>query len=104
MTILDHLLDELRVARGPIRSTDLARRIGVSESALTGMIDVLADKGILDSPPGPGNGETVACSGIACGSTCVGLDECPFVVDVPATYSLVVDRTLPTPSRKHASE
>ncbi len=85
MTILDHLLDELRAARGPIRSSDLARRIGVSDSALTGMIGVLADKGILDSPSDPGPGETVACSGVACGTTCVGLDECPFIVDVPAT-------------------
>lgn len=97
MTILDELVDELRAARGPIRSTDLARRIGVSESALSGMIGVLADKGILSAPADPTAGEVVACSGVACGSKCVGLEACPFIVDVPATYSLVVERSVPLP-------
>jgi hypothetical protein len=90
MTVLDALIDELRAARGPIRSTDLASRIGVSESALGGMITVLTGKGVLASPTDTATGETVACSGAACGKTCVGLEACPFIVDIPTTYSLVI--------------
>ncbi len=90
MTILDTLVDELRAARGPIRSTELARRIGVSEPALEGMINVLTDKGILAASTDTTAGEQVACSGIACATTCVGLDACPFIADVPATHSLVI--------------
>lgn len=91
MTILDQLIDELRDAGGPIRSSDLAHRIGVSESALDGMIGVLAAKGVLTSPSDPMQGEAIACSGVACGSNCVGLEACPFVARVPDTYTLVVE-------------
>ena len=89
MTVLDRLVDELRTVRGPIRTSDLAHRIGVSEPALDGMIDVLAAKGVLSSPVDPMLGEAIACSGVACGTTCVGLDECPFIANVPETYTLV---------------
>ena len=116
MTVLERVLAELAEAKGPIRSTDLARRVGASESALEGMIEVLVAKGRLSSsepgPPGPGAAgpgalgaeavgaeavaakapaaETVACSGKACGATCVGLEECPFIADTPVAYSLVL--------------
>ena len=87
MTILDHLLDELRAAKGPISTTDLARRLEVSESTLDGMISVLVATGQLkgDEP----SGDTYACSGVACGTKCVGLDECAFIVSVPTTVHLV---------------
>ena len=89
--VLDTLVEELRAARGPIRSADLADRVGVSESALTGMIDVLVAKGRLSAAGNPGAGESVACSGSACGTSCVGLDQCAFIVNVPTSYSLIVD-------------
>ncbi len=104
MTILDRLVDELRAARGPIRSTDLAGRIGVSPSALDGMIDVLTAKGVLAAPTNAGEGEAVACSGVACGSTCVGLDDCPFIVAVPESYTLVVEQSVPFPTRGESDE
>ena len=91
MTVLDQLVAELRTERGPIRSTDLARRIGVSEQALDGMIGVLTAKGVLSALSGSTEGEAVACSGAACGTTCVGLDNCPFIANVPDTYTLAVD-------------
>lgn len=91
MTVLDDLIIELRAARGPIRSTELASRIGVSEPALDGMISVLTTKGVLTVPVDHARGESVACSGVACGTTCVGLDECPFIANLPTTYSLVIE-------------
>ena len=99
-TVLDQLVDELRTERGPIRSSELARRIGVSESALDGMIGVLTAKGMLSASSGVTDGEAIACSGVACGATCVGLDACPFIANVPNSYTLVVGSApLPEPSR-----
>jgi len=97
MTILDRLVEALREARGPIRSSELAGRLDVSESALDGMISVVTAKGVLTVPEHSGAGEAIACSGTACGTTCVGLDECPFIVSVPDTYTLVVEQRLPMP-------
>ena len=90
MTILDHVLGELRDAKGPIRSSDLAARVGVTESALSGMVSVLMAKGrLVGSQPEPIE-EVVACSGLPCGKSCVGLDECPFIVEVPESIALVI--------------
>ncbi|MGI9642055.1 MAG: FeoC-like transcriptional regulator [Acidimicrobiia bacterium] len=89
MTILDHLLAELRAAKGPISTSDLARRLEVSESALDGMMSVLVATGQLrgDEP----QGDTYACSGVACGTKCVGLEDCAFIVSVPSTVALVLE-------------
>ena len=103
MMVLDQLVDELRSAGGPIRSSDLAHRIGVSEPALNGMIDVLAAKGVLSAPSDSPGGEAIACSGVACGTTCVGLDACPFIASVPDTYTLVVG-SAPLPGLGRAVE
>mgnify|MGYP000718272155 CR=1 FL=1 len=96
-SVLDLLLTELRTVRGPIRSADLAERVGVSESALSGMIDVLVSKGRLSPAGAFGDGGAVACSGGACGSSCVGLDQCAFIANVPLTYTLIVDSAVGFP-------
>jgi hypothetical protein len=98
--LLESLVDELRTARGPIRSADLADRVGVSESALAGMIDVLVAKGRLSAAESAGAGESVACSGGACGSSCVGLEQCAFIANVPQSYTLAVGSVaLPVPKQ-----
>lgn len=97
MTVLDQLIDELRAARGPIRTNDLARRIGVSEPALDGMIGVLTAKGVLSVPSDSMPAEAIACSGVACGATCVGLEACPFIANVPETYTLVIESAAAIP-------
>jgi hypothetical protein len=97
-SVLDTLLTELRTVRGPIRSADLAARVGVSESALSGMIGVLAAKGRLSPAGVPDGGESVACSGGACGFSCVGLDQCAFIANVPSTYTLIVDSSVDLPA------
>jgi hypothetical protein len=90
MTILDQVLGELRDAKGPIRSWDLAARVGVTESALRGMVSVLVAKGRLaGNEPEPFD-DVVACSGLACGKSCVGLSACPFIAEVPEAIALVI--------------
>jgi hypothetical protein len=90
MTVLDRVLDELRHVKGPIRSSDLAARVGVSESALSGMVSVLVAKGKLVGTEPESHQDVVACSGLACRGSCVGLDECPFIAEVPDTIALVI--------------
>jgi hypothetical protein len=91
MTILDRLLDELHTVNGPIRSSTLASRIGVSDSALAGMLGVLVAKGKLKGSEEVSGDDIVACSGTACGTSCVGLEKCPFIADVPEVFSLVLE-------------
>ncbi len=95
MTILDRLLDELQSAKGPIGSSELARRLDVAPSALDGMVSVLVANGRLRGDADPTQAETVACSGLACGTACVGLDECAFIVSVPQTHRLVIGSAKP---------
>jgi hypothetical protein len=90
MTILDQVLAELQGAKGPIRSSDLALRVGVSESALGGMVSVLVAKGKLAGSEPESFEDVVACSGLACGKSCVGLSACPFIAEVPDTIALVI--------------
>ena len=89
MTILDRLIHEVEAARGPITSKEIARRIGVSGSTLDGMVSVLVATGRLAGNAGPGT-EPIACSGVACGTSCVGIDDCAFIVAVPQSHQLVI--------------
>jgi hypothetical protein len=99
MTILDRLLDELHAVNGPVTASALASRIGVSDSALDGMLGVLVTLGKLEGNPEMSGEGLVACSGTACGTACVGLDTCPFIVDVPEVFSLVLESPKVEPPR-----
>lgn len=90
MTILDTVLVELRKAKGPIRSNELALKLGVSEPALEGMISVLVGKGKLAGSATSPIENVIACSGTACGTSCVGLEKCAFIANVPESYALVI--------------
>ena len=90
MTILDQLLAEIHRTRGPVRSKDLADRLGIAPSALDGMLAVLVANGTL-ATGSAASSDAIACSGAACGATCVGTDECAFVASVPRTHHLMID-------------
>ena len=90
MTILDRLLHEISVARGPISSTLLAQRLDVPTSALEGMLSVLTRQGRLVGDDSGAEAGVMACSGAACGTSCAGLDTCAFIASVPRSHRLVV--------------
>ena len=83
MTILDRLIDEIRSTGGPVHTGDLATRLGLQASALDGMLDLLARKGLLAAPDDDASSEGYAC-GQDCGHLCAGARSCPFVVEVAA--------------------
>lgn len=89
-TVLDRVVAEMQSANGPVRLGHLAARVGVAESALRGMIDLLVHKGILIEPSREIGPEGFECSSGACGTTCVGLSNCPFVAQTPTSYSVAV--------------
>jgi len=63
------------------------------------MVGVLTAKGVLSQPSDSMLGESFACPGVACGTTCVGLDECPFVVVLPMSYTPAEDAPVLLPWR-----
>jgi DNA-binding Lrp family transcriptional regulator len=86
MTVLDRVVAEMGSAQGPIPLSEIAKRVGVSRSALDGMLGVLVDKGRLTSAGSDPIPTGFACTGAACGTTCVGLEDCPFVAEVGVSW------------------
>ena len=86
--ILDRVLAEARSASAPVRLRDLATRLGIEESALGGILDLLAHKGDLVVSNDSVIQEGLTCWSNACGATCVGLSACPFVAETPTSYSV----------------
>lgn len=89
--MLERLLSTIRKANGPISFDDLSSLLQVERSALEPMVDLLVRKGLLaewsDAQP------DVACGGGACGTSCSGVQGCPFVVGgMPRTLQV---RTTP---------
>ena len=87
MTILQRLEAELATNAGPIRSNEMASRLGVPESTLESAMALLASMGRLNSTAAA---ESVACTSTPCGSTCAGPNDCAFIVQVPDSYELVI--------------
>ncbi len=85
--MLDRLLSSIREANGPISFDELSSRLRVERSALEPMLDLLVRKGLLAEWSDP---ETaVACGGGACGTSCSGMQGCPFVVSgMPRTLEI----------------
>jgi DNA-binding IclR family transcriptional regulator len=74
--MLTRLLSIINGADGPVRMDDLSRRLGVERSALTPMLDLLEQSGLLTEWR---QDETaVACGAGACGTSCHGVSGCPF--------------------------
>lgn len=85
-SVLDLVLAEARRADGPLLMRDLAARMGIQESALRGIVEVLVRKGVMS----PEAGEASAvCLETACRRRCTGLADCPFVAEVPASYTII---------------
>ena len=75
--MLATLLSSIQEANGPLRFDDLSRRLKVERSALEPMLDLLVRQRLLIEWA---NGE-VACGIEACGTSCSGIQDCPWVVD-----------------------
>ena len=85
--MLQRLLSEMEEAGGPISFDDLSCRLRVERSALVPMLDLLVRKGLL-SEWTDGNAE-MACGNGSCGTSCSGVQGCPFVTGgMPRTLEI----------------
>lgn len=71
-------------AKAPYTLNQLARQLDISPGMLDGMIDYWVRKGKLRPVH-----TTMACN--ACGSS----SHCPFIMQMPPTYELAADDSLP---------
>ena len=85
--MLDRLLASIREANGPISFDELSSRLQMERSALEPMLDLLVRKGLLADW---NNSEAeVACGAGACGTSCSGMQGCPFVAGgMPRTLEI----------------
>ncbi|MGC9359383.1 MAG: FeoC-like transcriptional regulator [Anaerolineae bacterium] len=93
--MLRQLLDEIRNADGPRTLADLSDALDVEPSAIEGMILYLAQKGRLRDDHAAQAKIMATCDPSRCGHACPGPDKCPYVMQMPPTYSLVLDKKEP---------
>lgn len=95
-TPLDRVVAEVRVADAPLRLRHLAGLVGVEESALSGMLDLLVRKGHLSASEIESSPTTAIRPGTACWKACPGPADCAFVAEVPACYGSARDHPAET--------
>ena len=86
--MLQQVLQEIESAEGAISLNDLAYKLGVDRGALAGMIEFWIRKGRLKVDAWELDAVCSACSGAACGGNYPGAQGCPFVMNMPRTFSL----------------
>lgn len=85
--MLHDVLRAFEQSHGPVDIGELARKLGIDQSALDGMIRYWIRKGRLKENQFLSTG----CSGSGCGSSCAsGPQGCPFVGKMPRSISLVL--------------
>ncbi|MCA9924651.1 MAG: winged helix-turn-helix transcriptional regulator [Anaerolineales bacterium] len=84
--MLNKILNALQQTSGPISLRELSRKLDIEANALSGMIEVLVQKGKLsvdDDPHSSHNGPNI-CS---CGNSGDVMD-CPYIAPMPTMYSI----------------
>jgi len=86
--VLRQVLEELEAAPGPVNINELSRKLGIDRSALEGMIQFWVRKGRLKSRSQAAAEMTELCTTGSCGCACSGPVECPYVIQMPQSYTL----------------
>jgi len=83
--MLNQVLREIKMAKGPITIHELSRKMGVEPNAMEGMIHFLVHKGLLqdDDTVKKCNMDSGACSASSCRTS-----DCVFIAKMPKTYSI----------------
>ena len=86
--MLKQVLQEIESSTSPIDLNSLSRKLGIERTALDGMIRFWVQKGRLKDEACHGGDSSMHCDTMGCRSSCSGMDECPFVLKMPRTYSI----------------
>ena len=89
--MLRQVLQEIELARGPVNINELSQKLGIERSALEGMIEFWVRKGRLRGGSQPTAALTEVCTTGSCSCACSGPVECPYVIKMPQTYTVVRD-------------
>lgn len=85
--MLERLLTSIKETSGPISFDELSKRLQVERSALEPMVDLLVRRGLLTEWTAAAT--DLACSSGACGTSCSGMQGCPFVAGgMPRTLEI----------------
>ena len=87
--MLQLILQEIELAGGTVNLADLSRKLDIEPGALEGMLEFWVRKGRLRSSH---QGNQFCSTNLACSGSCGGAQGCPFVIQMPHTFSLVMDR------------
>lgn len=83
--MLKQILLEIKSAKEPVSLPALSRKLGIDRSALEGMLMYWVQKGRLSEDTTQG---LEPCHTGVCGSSCTGPESCPFIAQMPKTYSI----------------
>lgn len=86
--MLYRILQEIESAKGSVNLNELSHKLGVERGALEGMIQFWVRKGRLRDDSQPAEIPLSSCTSGGCGSSCSGPQGCPFVMQLPKTYTL----------------
>ncbi len=89
--MLRQVLQEIELARGPVNINELSQKLGIERSALEGMIEFWVRKGRLRAGNQPEAALIEVCTTGSCSCACSGPVECPYVIKMPQTYTVVRD-------------
>ena len=68
---------------------ELGQKLGLDQSALAGMIEFWVRKGRLKVDQQATMATPKMCASGSCSCSCPGPKQCPFVMKMPQSYSLV---------------
>lgn len=88
--MLQRLLSAIEQTTGPVSLDALSRRLEIERSAIEPMLALLERKGLLAGWTSAASDK--ACAGGACGSSCTGVEGCPFVVGAPRALTILPRR------------
>jgi hypothetical protein len=85
--MLNQVLNEIKNSKNGINLRELSRKLNIEQGALNGMIQFWVQKGRLVDDDAAEVDSCSIASG-SCGSSCSCPDSCPFVMEMPKSYSL----------------
>ena len=86
--MLNQVLNEISTSKNGLNLNDLSRKLDIDRSALNGMIQFWVQKGrLVDDDAAEANSCTTESG--SCALSCTsGESGCPFVMEMPKSYSL----------------
>ena len=88
--MLNQVLNEIKNSKYGLNLNELSHKLDIDRSALDGMIQFWVQKGRLIDDDAT---EAKTCpTSASCSTSCSGASACPFMMEMPKTYSIRENR------------